>query len=65
MKLTLKKKMIHSLIWAAAILLASWIIKDKKQATTMLFILIAGWAATGGLSAAKDECNWLKRRLFG
>lgn len=69
MKQSAKKQILHSLVWAAAILASSFIVKDEKQASMMLFILLAGWVASGGLNGgaenARKEIACLKKRFFG
>lgn len=69
MKQSAKKQILHSLIWAAAILASSFIVTNEKQASMMLFILIAGWAASGGLNggmgSTRKEIACLRKRFFG
>ena len=53
------------MIFAAAILAASVLMKDGENAN-MAFLLIVGcWIATGGLSGGKNELACLKRKLLG
>lgn len=58
-------KILHALIFAAAILVASLLMKDSDKANTILLLIIAGWVATGGLSGSRNELTCLKRKLFG
>lgn len=56
----------NALIWAAMIIASSLVIEDSKTASTMMFLLIAGWIASsslfGGLAqSARAECAAIKR----
>jgi len=56
----------NALIWAAMMIASSLVIEDSKAASTMMFLLIAGWIASsslfGGLAqSARAECAAVKR----
>ncbi len=64
-----RKNIINALVWAAAILVSSYLIKDTKDASIMLFIMIAGFFATNSLIAQgqgfREECRCLLNKLRG
>jgi len=58
-----------ALIWAAVMIVVSYLLKDSEKSATLLMFLIGGWIATGGLTGkandfAKAECRAF-RRLIG
>lgn len=65
-KPTAKQTIGNVVIWAAMIIASSLVVEDSKTATTMLFLLIAGWIASsslfGGMAhSARAECAAIKR----
>jgi len=47
-----------ALVFAAAILLQSFYIADRRVSTTVMFLLIAGWFAVDGcLKADRNRCR--------
>ena len=47
-----------ALVFAAAILLQSFFIADRRVSTTVMFLLIAGWFAVDGcLKADRNRCR--------
>lgn len=60
----------QSLVWAATILATSAVVADAGEGKQVMFVLLAGWAATffalqamigGGRAAGCAEWAWLKR----
>lgn len=56
----------NAIIWAAMIIVSSLVIEDTKAASTMMFLLIAGWVASSSLfggmvQSARAECAAIKR----
>lgn len=67
-KQTATSNIVNALIWAAIILAASYLIKDEKVASTMLFVLIGGFVATSSLisgsgASLREEVSCMMRRL--
>ncbi|WP_262694268.1 hypothetical protein [Kordiimonas aquimaris] len=59
----------HALIWAALMIASALVIKDEKAASSMLFLLFAGWTGTvvmnGGFRQAMACEAALFRRILG
>ena len=56
----------NAIIWAAMIIASSLVIEDAKAASTMMFLMIAGWIAStslfgGVVQNARAECAAVKR----
>jgi len=59
----------HALIWASLMIASALVIKDEKTASSMLFLLLAGWAAmmtlNGGFKQAMACEAAFFRKLLG
>ena len=62
-----KKQVINALVWAGTMLLSSYLMRDKENSMTMLFIMIGGFFVTSNLIAgersAKEEFRCLMKKL--
>lgn len=62
-----KKQIINALVWAGTMLVSSYLMRDKQNAMTMLFIMIGGFFVTSNLIAgersAKEEFRCLMKKL--
>ncbi len=63
---TAKQSIGNALIWAAMVIASSLVVEDSKAASTMMFLLIAGWIAStslfGGVAQnARAEFAAIKR----
>jgi len=60
----MRNKIIHALIFGAAMIIASLIVKDREASQSLVILFIGVWVATGGLSNSRDEIACLKAKLF-
>lgn len=62
-----KKQIINALVWAGTMLISSYLMRDKENAMTMLFIMIGGFFVTSNLVAgergAREEFWCLMQKL--
>jgi hypothetical protein len=60
----MRNKIIHALIFGAAMIIASLIVEDREASQSLVILFIGIWVATGGLSGSRDEIACLKATLF-
>ncbi len=62
-----KKQVFNALVWAGAMLLASYLMRGHENAPVMLFIMLAGFFATssvmGGERSVQAEFRCLKKKI--
>lgn len=53
-----------ALIWAALMIASTLVIEDEKAASSMLFLLLAGWATTVAMSGGFRQAMECEAALF-
>lgn len=62
-KLRQKRSVLTAIFWAAVMIAVSLLLNDHEQRNTVIFLVIAAWVASGGISSGtqKAECRVSRR----